>query len=65
MTLTVDFDFTKHGKNLIIDTKGFQRQDNKLKWKLIKYNLRDTHPDIYLPKNQTQCRELIDVIKNM
>lgn len=65
MTLTVDFDFTKHGRNLIIDTKGFQRPDNVLKWKLIKYKLRDTHPDIYLPKNQKQCKELIDVIKKM
>lgn len=65
MTLTVDFDFTAHGRNLIIDTKGFQRQDNILKWKLIKNKLKDTHPDIHLPKNQKQCREMIDLIKSM
>ena len=33
MTLTVDFEFIDYGKNVIVDTKGFQRNDNKLKWK--------------------------------
>jgi hypothetical protein len=66
MTLTVDFDFTDHGKNVIIDTKGFQRNDNKLKWKLLKYGISDgTQPHILLPKNQQECRDAITFIKTL
>lgn len=65
MTLTVDFDFINHGRNLIIDTKGFQRPDNILKWKIIKHKLKNVQPIIHLPKNQKQCKELIDLIKKM
>lgn len=63
MTLTVDFDFTSHGKNIIVDTKGFQRPDNILKWKLFKYLVRDKSPQIHLPRNQKECREVVDLIK--
>ena len=67
MTLTVDFDFTKHGKNIIVDTKGFQRPDNKLKWKLIKYVLFQSGktPEIHFPKNQKECVEVIQIIKKL
>jgi protein associated with RNAse G/E len=66
MTLTVDFDFQEHGKNVIVDTKGFQRNDNKLKWKLLKYGLsEDSQPHIFLPKNQKECKEVVDFIKNL
>jgi hypothetical protein len=67
MTLTVDFDFTKHGKNIIVDTKGFQRPDNKLKWKLIKYVLFQSGktPEIHFPKNQKECGEVLQIIKKM
>jgi protein associated with RNAse G/E len=66
MTLTVDFDFQEHGKNVIVDTKGFQRNDNKLKWKLLKYALStESHPHIFLPKNQTECKDVVDFIKKL
>lgn len=66
MTLTVDFDFQKHGKNVIVDTKGFQRNDNKLKWKLLKWHLSsDNQPHIFLPKNQKECREVVEFIKKL
>lgn len=67
MTLTVDFDFTKFGKNIIVDTKGFQRNDNILKWKLFKYNmffLWKREPSIYLPKNQKECLKVVETIKS-
>lgn len=66
MTLTVDFDFQDYGKNVIVDTKGFQRNDNKLKWKLLKYGLSDDNqPHIFLPKNQKECREVVEFIKKL
>ena len=66
MTLTVDFDLTSHGKNIIVDTKGFQRNDNKLKWKLFKYGLSaGSQPHIFLPKNQKECKDVADFIKKL
>lgn len=67
MTLTVDFDFTTHGINVIVDTKGFQRNDNKLKWKFFKYKMysEGKSPEIFLPKNQKECEKTLDYIKNL
>lgn len=65
MTLTVDFDFTSHGKNIIVDTKGFMRNDNKLKWKWFKYLNKDKHPMIYFPKNQKECLEVVGIVKKL
>ena len=65
MTLTVDFDFTAHGKNVIVDTKGFQRQDNKLKWKFFKYLYKDTAPEIFFPKNQKECISVVQMLKSL
>jgi hypothetical protein len=64
MTLTVDFDLTGHGLNIIVDTKGFMRPDNVLKWKMFKYLMKDTHPDVHFPRNQKQCAEVVDIIKS-
>ena len=60
MTLTVDFYLSD--LNILIDTKGFQRNDNKIKWKLLKKKLYDLGeaPLIYMPKTQKQCLELIN-----
>lgn len=65
MTLTVDFDFTKHGKNVIVDTKGFWRESNKQKWKWFKWIMRDTQPKIFFPKTVKQCEEVIEQIKRL
>lgn len=65
MTLTVDFDFTKHGKNIIVDTKGFMRNDNKLKWKWFKYLQKDKHPEVLFPRNHRECADAISFIRNM
>lgn len=67
MTLTVDFDFTSFGKNIIVDTKGFQRNDNILKWKIFKYNMAtklNMQPTIYFPKNQAECLKVVETIKS-
>lgn len=65
MTLTVDFDFTGHGRNIIVDTKGFMRNDNKLKWKFFKYLHKDTHPDVHFPRNQKECIDVVNIIKKL
>jgi hypothetical protein len=65
MTLIVDFDFTEHGINAIVDTKGYQRQDNKLKWKWFKYINRDVEPKIFFPRSQKECQEVIKILKKL
>ena len=65
MTLTVDFDFTAHGKNVIVDTKGFMRNDNKLKWKWFKYLHKEKHPAIFFPSNQKECLEVVGIVKKL
>lgn len=67
MTLTVDFEFIEFGKNIIVDTKGFQRNDNILKWKIFKYNMAtkyNNQPIIYFPKNQKECLKVVETIKS-
>lgn len=65
MNLIVDFDFTSKGRNVIVDTKGYQRADNKLKWKWFKYIMKDQQPLIFLPKTQKQCLEVIQILKKL
>ena len=65
MTLTVDFDFTGHGKNIIVDTKGFWRNDNKLKWKYFQWGMSDVQPKLFFPKSQKECKEVVELIKKL
>lgn len=68
MTLTVDFDFTAHGRNVIVDTKGFQRNDNILKWKIFRYIMAadwGKQPKLFFPKNQKECAEVVEIIKGL
>jgi hypothetical protein len=65
MNLIVDFDFTSHGRNVIVDTKGYQRADNKLKWKWFKYTMKNQQPLIFLPKSQKECLEVIQILKKL
>jgi hypothetical protein len=65
MTLTVDFDFTKHGRNIIVDTKGYQREDNKLKWKFFKYIHKEKQPEIFFPKNQKECEKVVNIVLSL
>jgi antitoxin component of RelBE/YafQ-DinJ toxin-antitoxin module len=68
MTLTIDFDLTDVKYNVIVDTKGFQRNDNKLKWKILRLVLKENfgiEPHIFLPKNQKECMEVLQFIKSL
>lgn len=57
-------DFWLPKRALFIDSKGFQLADGKLKYKLFKKYLVDKYPNrnikIEMPKNQTECRELVN-----
>ena len=63
MTLTVDF--VIGNEKIIIDTKGFQREDNKIKWKTLKFKLSQAGKNIpiFFPRNQKGCRDMITMIR--
>lgn len=60
--IRVDFVLLDH--NMIVDSKGFQLADNKLKYKMLKRFLHDSGSamTIEMPKNQKECRELVNRI---
>ena len=60
ITLTVDFYLPD--LNIIIDTKGYQREDNKLKWKMLKAKLKENSPVIHFPKSQ---KSVVALIRNI
>lgn len=51
----------------IIETKGFETDAFKLRWKLFKKYLYDNNLDIklYLPRNKVQVKETIELIKQL
>ncbi len=55
-------DFT--GDGFIIDVKGWGTDTWKIKWKMLIKQLADDNKilDLYLPKNQTQVRQIIEDI---
>jgi hypothetical protein len=68
MTLTVDFDLTSSGRNVVVDTKGFQRNDNILKWKWFRYVMYTewrNEPKLFFPKSQKECLEVVEIIKSL
>lgn len=65
MTLTVDFDFTDYGLNVIVDTKGFWREANKMKWKLLQWGLSDKQPILFFPSSRRACVEVIEELKKL
>lgn len=56
--IKVDFFLPDH--NLVIDTKGFQLADNKIKVKMLKYlwHLQGLPYEIMLPSNQKECNAI-------
>lgn len=62
--MIVDFVLAEH--DLIIDTKGFQLADNKIKFKMLKHKLftegKDTR--IELPRTKEECDALINQLLN-
>lgn len=57
-------DFYLPGPNVIIDTKGWQTADNKIKIKMLKYHLVNSDhycnpPQIFLPSSQKECDAIL------
>lgn len=66
MTLTVDFVVYLKDCLVIVDTKGFFRPENKLRWKMFKYFLSSRGqftPEIFFPSSQAECIEMIEKLK--
>jgi len=61
--MVIDFWLPEH--NMLIDTKGFQMADNKIKWKMLKCKLSEepSPPVIVLPKNKKECQCLVLELK--
>lgn len=58
--IIVDFYLPEY--DILIDTKGFQLADNKIKFKMLKFKffLEDRHTKIFLPKNKQECEALVN-----
>lgn len=63
ITYTVDFWLPDH--NLIIDTKGYHTQQGDMRIKMLKWRFSTAgeSPIIETPKNQTECRTLLEELK--
>lgn len=61
--IRVDFVLPKY--KFILDSKGFQMSDGKLKYKMLKFMLfcLDTEYRIEMPSSQKRCREVVESIK--
>ena len=59
---TPDFE----GKNFIIECKGRANESFPIRWKLFKKYVADNLPDItlYKPQRQSECDEVVKLIKN-
>lgn len=67
--MIVDFYLPK--QHIIIDTKGWQTVDNKIKWKMLKYSFATAvatvvlgTPRIFLPSKQDEVLDLVMKIKH-
>ena len=65
--ITYTPDFLCPNRNWIIECKGFANDRFPLKWKMFKNLLRETNPEckLFVPKNQKQVLETIEIIKNL
>lgn len=64
-----DFSITNEGGLLIaiVDTKGVETKDWKIKWKLLKKKLSDLNTSIplFTPHNRAECHQVITDLRNL
>lgn len=61
--IAIIFDFYLPERNILIDTKGWQTYDGKMKHKMLKSvlkHLHDIQPEILMPKNKKECDLLLN-----
>ena len=56
-------DFYLTGKKIVIETKGLLEEKAKIKHKLFKFKFPDHN--FFMPRNQEQCREVVEQIKKI
>jgi hypothetical protein len=59
---TPDFE----GKNFVIECKGRANESFPIRWKLFKKHVADNYPNmrLYKPQKQSECDDVINLIKN-
>ena len=59
---TPDFE----GTNFVIECKGRANESFPIRWKLFKKHIADNYPDmrLYKPQRQSECDDVINLIKN-
>lgn len=64
--ITYTPDFVNLEKRIIIECKGFATEVFNIKLKLFKYliNTDKLNFDIYIPRNQKQVKEVLNILKN-
>ena len=67
ITYTPDFEFIYNDKYYIVETKGRPNEAFPLRWKMFKKLInenKDTSPIVFMPQNQKQIDEMLQIIKN-
>ena len=59
---TPDFE----GTNFVIECKGRANESFPIRWKLFKKHVADNYPNmrLYKPQKQSECDDVINLIKN-
>jgi hypothetical protein len=65
ITYTPDFVCPENPPRFIIECKGNPNERFPMVWKLFKrhLNLKGWSPDLFVPRNQKDCQEVINIIK--
>jgi len=66
ITYTPDFVDTQNPPRYIIECKGNPNERFPMVWKLFKRYLtvNNIHPDLFVPRNQKDCLEVVKIIKD-
>ena len=64
ITMLIDFVIDHNGSVIYLDTKGFATEASKIKYKILKYRLKDNlFADVVWLNNQKQVREFVNKLK--
>jgi len=64
ITMLIDFVINHDGKTIYLDTKGFATETSKIKYKILKYRLKDDlFTDVVWLHTQKEVREYVNKLK--
>ena len=66
-SITYTPDFVDPNGKWIIETKGYANESFPLRWKLFKRHLKENNLAyvLFMPRNKTQCLEVLELIKQL